>query len=92
MATSGATETCRYYTTALKLGNVEVPGFDMALIRTVSPSVYEEVVGRDVFSGFINYSLSSYSVFSADALPYNKDMLKNKIVLIETGAICPICM
>lgn len=82
VATSGATETCRYYTAALKLGNVEVPGFDMALIRTVSPSVYEEVVGRDVFSGFINYSLSSYSVFSADALPYNKDMLKNKIVLI----------
>jgi CHASE2 domain-containing sensor protein len=82
VAASGATETCRFYTTALKLGNAEIPGFDMALIRAVSPSVYEEVMGRNEVSGYINYSLSSYSVFAADALPYNKDMLKDKIVLI----------
>ena len=82
LATAGASGTCRVFAKHLPCAGCEVDNFDMALLRVVSEQDYTAALERDSDEEYINYSLSSYSVFSAASVPYNKDMLKGKIVLV----------
>ena len=82
LATAGASGTCRVFAKHLPCAGGEVDNFDMALLRVISEQDYTAALERDSAEEYINYSLSSYSVFSAASVPYNKDMLKGKIVLV----------
>lgn len=82
VAASGASQTCRFFARTLRLGNTHVPNFDLAILRAVSPSAFEDEMDRGTDVEYINYNLSSFSIFSAASVPYNLDLLKGKVVLV----------
>ena len=82
LATSGANETCRIFSKTLTFDGKQVDNFDMALLKVISESDYTMAMKRAQNDEYINYSLSSYSVFSAEAISSNLDILKDKIILI----------
>lgn len=82
LGTSGASEACRIFAKRLLSPYGEMDNFDMALLRVVSQQDYTLALERETNEEYINFSLSSYSVISAQAVSCNLDLLKGKVVLV----------
>lgn len=86
VASSGASQIVRTFPKSLSLGNVDIPNMDIAIVREVSRLSYLKAIERESDVEYINYSLSSFTSISAESLPYNMDLLKDRVVIIGDRA------
>lgn len=82
VASSGASQTVRAFPKYLSLGKITIPNLDIAIVREASRPSYLKTIERNNDSEYINYSLSSFTSISAESLPYNADLLKDRVVII----------